>query len=216
MPSYAGALFAVEHDVEIAGRHGGARAGRKHRRTEDLARARLSRIGTGQGQGVTREKCAYRLEVHLRFANRRGVAEIGLHPSRRIEQVDLDPGVHGHQHVEQFIQDRALARKVSASGNLRPVFDDVARESVRQPLSRLLLLTHAGPMSEPRHHPAESEQKRGERKSNPPEERQRQDELDAAANRYPRPHTVWISIGSWGSSSTFARSRLMCELTVWS
>jgi hypothetical protein len=124
--------LAVEDDVEVSGRLRFACARWETADTEDTFRPRPHRIRAVKRQRCPGEKSTDRIHVDLMLAHHARLADVSLDPPGWVEQVNLDSGVDGHQHAQQFA---ARARIIlSAGAQHRPVFDDVSREPVRQPL----------------------------------------------------------------------------------
>jgi len=57
-----------------------------------------------------------------------------------VEHVDLDARVDDHQHRQQLVARHAIGLVTVGKGDLRPVFDDVPGQPVRQPLQGFLLV----------------------------------------------------------------------------
>ena len=143
-PGRARPRRAVEHHIQVPRRAQVAGARREHRGAEDARRfaaRRTHRVGTAQGERGAAQKSTHRVQVHLRLLHHARVADVGVDPACGIQHIDLHAGVDHHQHRQQrsarFAFGLVLVPVQAGATDLGPVFDDVAGQSVRQPLQRL-------------------------------------------------------------------------------
>ena len=134
------ARLTVEHDVEVTGRLRVAGSRCKHRNAENAGQAGVHRIGAEQRQGRAFEKLPDRRQIDLRLPHHAGLADVMGDASVGVQHIDLNTRIDDHQHRQQGFAGRPVGSVRIGPCNLRPVFDDVTGQPVRQALQRLLFV----------------------------------------------------------------------------